>query len=149
VRDATVDAAAAIRRGLTRLAQRLRAERPSGALSSNKVSVLSHLYRHGPSSPGDVAAAEHQHPQSLTRVFADLERAGLLTREPSEHDGRQSVLTLTPAGRDALTADMGHRDAWLAVALATLTEAEVDVLRIAAQLMDRIADADVPQSPRR
>jgi hypothetical protein len=37
-------------------------------------------------------------------------------------------------------------DAWLRVALTTLTEAEVGVMRIAAALMDRVADADLPDT---
>jgi DNA-binding MarR family transcriptional regulator len=133
-------AAGGIRRGATRLAQRLRAERPPDALSANKVSVLSHLYRHGPSTPSEITAAEHQHPQSLTRVFAHLELAGLVSRSPSQRDGRAAVLSLNPAGQDALTRDMGERDAWLGRALDSLSNAEVDLLAIAAQLMEQLAD---------
>jgi len=133
---------AEIRRGVTRLAHRLRAERPADALSANKVSVLGHLYRHGPSTPGEVAAAEYQHPQSLTRVFAELGAAGLITRTRSDRDGRESVLTLTESGRDALTGDMAQRDAWLDEVLAGLTPTEVELLRIASALMERIAEPE-------
>jgi hypothetical protein len=35
---------------------------------------------------------------------------------------------------------MADRDAWLAEALGTLTAAEADILRVAAGLMDRLAD---------
>jgi DNA-binding MarR family transcriptional regulator len=123
------------------LAHRLRTERPAGALSANKVSVLTYLYRQGPSTPGQLAGAERQHPQSLTRVFADLEGGGLVVRSRSTLDGRQSVLEITAAGRDALAADMADRDRWLTSALAKLTETEVQVLRAAATLMDRLAEA--------
>jgi DNA-binding MarR family transcriptional regulator len=133
---------AEIRRGVTRLALRLRAERPDEALSANKIGVLGHLYRHGPSTPGEVAAAEYQHPQSLTRVFAELGTAGLITRSRSDRDGRESVLSLTEAGRDALTGDMAQRDAWLDEALAALTPTEVELLRIASALMERIAEPE-------
>ena len=122
-----------------RLARRLRAERPADALSSNKVGVLSHLYRFGASSPGDIAAAERQRPQSLTRVFAELESAGLVARAPNESDRRGAVLALTAAGGEALRRDMGHRDAWLADALEELSDREVDVLGLAAGIMDRLA----------
>jgi DNA-binding MarR family transcriptional regulator len=140
--------AEAIRAGVTRLARRLRAERPPTALSSNKITVLSHLYRFGPSTPSDIATAEHQHPQSLTRVFAELHSAGLVSRSPSERDGRQAVLAITEAGRDTLTADMAHRDAWLVRALHTLTDTEVGVLRIAAEILDRLSDARLPDPDR-
>lgn len=146
--DDRLDAAASIRRGATRLAQRLRAERPPGALSANKLSVLSYLGRHGPGTPGEIAAAEHQHPQSLTRVFAELELAGLVSRSRSDRDGRAAVLTLRPEGQKALARDMAQRDAWLAEALGTLTPAETGLLEIAAGLMERIAGIPAVEAAR-
>ncbi len=128
-----------LRRGTLRLARRLRAERPDGALSANKVLVLAHLRRAGPSTPGAIAEAEAQRPQSLTRVFTDLERGGLITRTRATEDRRASVLALTPAGLDALAADMAGRDAWLRGALEELSEAEVELLGIAGRLMEQVA----------
>src|SRR4051794_19184438 len=128
-----------VRRGTLRLARRLRAERPAGALSANKILVLAHLRHAGTATPGQIAEAERQRPQSLTRVFTELERDGLITRTRSADDRRASVLALTPAGRDALAADMADRDAWLTTALDELTEAEVELLGIAGRLLDRVA----------
>ncbi|MFI5957814.1 MarR family winged helix-turn-helix transcriptional regulator [Cryptosporangium sp. NPDC051539] len=133
------DRVVTIRRGVTRLARRLRVERPPSALSANKIAVLAALYRSGPSTPGAIAAAEHQQPQSLTRVFADLEADGLVLRVRSETDRRAWVLHLTDAGRDALHSDMAQRDAWLAVALDDLTEAERGLLEVAAGLLEDLA----------
>jgi DNA-binding MarR family transcriptional regulator len=110
------------------------------ALSSNKISVLGHLRRHGPSSPGEVAATERQQPQSLTRVFAELELAGLVRRSPNESDRRGAVLELTRDGAGALRRDMAHRDAWLAEALEELPDLDVEVLGLAAVIMDRLAE---------
>lgn len=132
--------AVALRRGTTGLGRRLRAERSSSALSSNKLAVLGHLHRRGPLSPGTITTAERQQPQSMTRVFAELERDGLITRTTSPDDRRAAVLGLTEQGRDALVADMAERDAWLAEALADLTPAEVRLLRIAGELMEQLAD---------
>lgn len=134
-------AAETIRQGATRLARRLRSARSAGAMSTNKISVLSHLYRYGPSTPGDVAAADRQQPQSLTRVFADLERDGLVIRATGAEDRRQSIIAITEAGRAALRHDVAERDDWLAGALAGLTETERQVLRLAAGLMEQIADS--------
>lgn len=91
-------------------------------------------------SAGALAAADHQQPQSLTRVFAELERDGLISRVRDDRDGRQRVLQLTTAGREALSRDMAERDAWLEVALTTLTATERQVVRLAGRLMDRLAD---------
>jgi DNA-binding MarR family transcriptional regulator len=147
VDDARVLAAAAeVRRGTARLARRLRAERSAGALSASKVGVLSWLHRAGPSTPGAVALAERQQPQSLTRVFAELERDGYLVRRSNEADRRGAVLELTERGRALLERDMSERDAWLAAALADLTDIEVEMLRLAGILLDRLADAN-PDMP--
>jgi DNA-binding MarR family transcriptional regulator len=128
------------RGAVARLARRLRAERPVDALSSNKIGVLSHLRRHGPSSPSEIAAAERQQPQSLTRVYAELEVAGLVRRSPNETDRRGAVLELTSAGAEVLRKDMAHRDTWLAAALDELPDLEVEVLGLAAVIMDRLAE---------
>ncbi|WP_261565964.1 MarR family winged helix-turn-helix transcriptional regulator [Frankia gtarii] len=138
-----MESAAAVRRAVTQVGRRLRAERPAGALSGTKLSVLSHLYRLGPSTPGAIAAAERHQPQSLSRTFAELQAAGLISRRPQERDRRAAVLSITPAGREALVRDMADRDAWLAQAMDIFTEAEVEMLRIAAGLLERLADRPV------
>lgn len=135
-----LDAATAIRQGTVRLARRVRAVRSAGALSTNKISVLSHLKRLGPSTPGEVAALDRQQPQSLTRVFAELERDGLVVRSADAGDRRQSIITITDAGVEELQRDVAERDAWLAAALAGLSETERQVLILAAALMEQIAD---------
>ncbi|MFC4508009.1 MULTISPECIES: MarR family winged helix-turn-helix transcriptional regulator [Streptomyces] len=139
---------AEIRQGVIRLARRLSAERPADGLSLNKSSVLGHLRRGGPMPAGALAAADHQQPQSLTRVFAELQRDGLISRSRDSQDGRQRVLELTDAGRRALAEDMAQRDAWLDVALDDLSPTERQVLLLAAGLMNRLADspAAVPGS---
>ena len=128
------------------MARRLRRERPPESLSATALSVLSHLYRQGSSTPGEIAAAEHQKAQSLTRVFAELQLEGLISRQRSERDGRESVLSLTRAGSRALAQDMRARDQWLQAALATLGETEIDVLLIAARILDRLSEAAPDQS---
>jgi DNA-binding MarR family transcriptional regulator len=139
---ALLPAATELRRAMARLSRRLRTERSPQALSTNKLLVLGYLYRHGPATPGRLAAAEHHRPQSLTRVFAELEQDGLVVRGGGTGDRRQVLLTLTAEGRQALAADMAERDAWLAEALTTLGENERDLLRIAARVLDRLADAE-------
>ena len=135
--------AARVRHGVLRFNRRLRQERGAGSLSPNQLTVLGHLRRNGPSTPGQVAEAERQRPQSLTRVFAELEAEGLIVREPGTTDRRRSVLSLTEEGRRALERDMAERDAWLAPALETLSETERGVLALAAEVMERLANAEV------
>jgi len=133
-------AAGALRRGTVGLARRLRAERPDDPISLGKVSLMSHLVRQGSLTPGQLATAERLQPQSLTRQLAELEAEGLVTRSTTEVDRRRSLISLTAAGRAALARDMHSRDRWLAGALAHLSPAERELLRIAASLMEQLAD---------
>jgi DNA-binding MarR family transcriptional regulator len=132
--------AAQVRRSVTQLARRLRAERSEDSLSSGKLSLLGHLVRRGPLAPSQLAAAEFVQLQSLTRLLAELEEAGLVDRAADPDDRRRTVVAVTAAGRAMLTKDMEGRDQWLARAMGELTQAERDVLRIAATLMERMAD---------
>jgi DNA-binding MarR family transcriptional regulator len=140
-KQSRTDSVADIRRGALRLSRRLRVERAPGALSTTKISVLSQVHRHGPVTPGEVARLESQRPQSLTRVFAELEKEGLIDRAQAEGDRRRASLTITREGLRVLGADMAERDAWLAEAIGHLTDTEVEVLRLAGRLMDQIADS--------
>ncbi len=134
------EVAPAVRAAVLRLGRRLRLERDRAALSNNKVAVLSHLSKTESSTPSRIARAERQHVQSLTRVFADLEAEGLIERRRAGDDARQAELAITPAGSAALDADMGARDAWLARAMRGLSDTDLGVLRLAADILDRLAD---------
>jgi DNA-binding MarR family transcriptional regulator len=134
------DVAPVLRAGVLRLARRLRVERDRSALSNAKIAVLSHLARVGTSSPSRISRDERQQPQSLTRVFAELEAGGLIERHPDAGDGRQSMLALTEGGRAALTADMELRDRWLADAMSGLSPTELGVLTLAAGIIERIGE---------
>jgi DNA-binding MarR family transcriptional regulator len=143
-----LQAAAVVRRGTTRLARRLRMERQQAEGTLLELAILAHLSRRGPMAPGELAAAERLQPQSLTRALARLERDGLAARAADHEDRRRSRLTVTEAGRAMLGRDMQQRDAWLAAAMGQeLTGAERGLLRLAGELMDRLAEAGTSVVP--
>jgi DNA-binding MarR family transcriptional regulator len=134
-------AARALRRGVLSLARRLQAERAANGLSLAKISVLGHLARRGELTPSALAAADRLRPQSLTRVLAELEADGLISRTRDLIDGRQRWVALTPLGRSTLAADMRQRDEWLAATMGrSLTEGERDLLVRAAAILERLAE---------
>jgi DNA-binding MarR family transcriptional regulator len=136
-------AATHVRRGVVSLGRRLRLGRSAASLTTLELSVLGDVHRRGPLSPGDLAAIERVQPQSLTRTLTSLEAHGLTVREPDPADGRRSLLAITEAGLTALRAEMDQRDNWLAAAMsAELTDAEIGLLRLAGELMERLGDAD-------
>jgi DNA-binding MarR family transcriptional regulator len=139
--EQVLGSASSLRRGVVRLSQRLRAERPGSSESLLRLGVLAHLNRSGPMTPGDLAALERLQPQSLTRTLASLEHDELVTRRADPADRRRALLAITDPGRDALRADMHERDAWLARAMAgALTPTERELLRLAGDLMNRLAE---------
>jgi len=75
----------------------------------------------------------------MTRIAASLEAAGLATRTDHPSDGRQVLLAASPTGVALLREDRRRRDAWLAQRLRELDQADRDVLRQAAQVLDRLA----------
>jgi len=143
VDDARAAAASEVRRGVISLARRLRLERDEVGLTALGLSVLGHLRRRGPMTPGELATAERVQPQSLTRTLAALETAGLVSREPDPADGRRSLLAITDYGQAALRAEMEQRDAWLAAAMAEqLNATEIGLLRLAGPLLARLSAAN-------
>jgi DNA-binding MarR family transcriptional regulator len=130
-----------VRVGVVRLARRLRRLPQTHQVSNQGVSVLGRLYQHSALTPRALADAERVTPQTLTRVLAGLEERGLVVRRGDPSDGRQSLLELTTAGRRVLHADTTLREEWLMAAMAAaLTPAEQQIVRVAAGLLDRIAD---------
>jgi DNA-binding MarR family transcriptional regulator len=133
--------ASALRLSVMRLARRLRAQRADTSLSLSQLAALATVDRHGPLTPGELAAHERVQPPSMTRVVAALETAGLVTRARHATDGRQVVLQVSEAGTALLQEDRRRRDAWLAQRLRDLPPADLAVLRQAAAVLDRLAGA--------
>jgi DNA-binding MarR family transcriptional regulator len=126
---------------MARLNRRLRAERIGYGLSLNRLSLLGLLCHNGPMTATALAAAERLQPQSLTRMLARLESDELIVRRPDETDRRQVLIDVTQKGVAVLAEDTRRREAWLAGAMAErLTPTERELLRLAAGLMDRLAD---------
>ena len=131
--------ASTLRLAVMRLARRMRSERADTSLTLTQLAALATLERHGPLTPRELAAAERVSPPSMTRISASLEAAGLATRTDHPSDGRQVLLAVTDAAVALLREDRRRRDAWLAQRLRELDQADRDVLRQAAQVLDRLA----------
>lgn len=139
--DAT-QCAVRVRRAVSTLSRRLRPLLQHDRISMAKLSVIGQLYRNGPTTPTDLAAAEGVKLQSLTRLLSELVAEGWLAREAHESDGRQSVLRLTAAGARRLTTAARSGDTTLAGVLqATLSESERALLLQACPLLERLGEA--------
>ena len=131
--------ASTLRLSVMRLARRMRAQRAETMLTLSQLAALATLDRHGPLTPGELAAHEKISPPSMTRLLAVLEAEGLVVRTAHPTDRRQVTLSVSPAGLDLLKEDRRRRDVWLAQRLQDLDPDELAVLQRAAGILDRLA----------
>jgi DNA-binding MarR family transcriptional regulator len=105
--------------------------------------VLGRLDREGTRSVSDLAVSERVRPQSMAQTVGDLEGDGLVERNPDPSDGRRALVSLTPAGLQALEADRRHREGWLVKAIEELPAEDQATVGRAIVLLRHLADADV------
>lgn len=128
-----------LRLSVMRLARRLRAEREDNSLTLTQIATLGTMARHGPMTLGELAAHEKVQPPSMTRIVSHLEDRGLAVREPRPDDRRLVMVRITGEAEALLAADRRRRDAWLACRLRELTPDELDALRRAAPVLEKLA----------
>jgi DNA-binding MarR family transcriptional regulator len=149
MRSAAVSAARLairLRASVSAVVRRLRAGAPPGALAPAKWSVLARLHGQGPLAPSELARHERVRLQTLTRLLAEVEAAGLISRAVDAADGRRRLLSLTAAGRTLLTAEVHRREASLRRAIQLrLTPAERGTLLEACALLEHLGEALQPQ----
>lgn len=133
--------ASELRTSVMRLARRLRRMRADSSLSLGQLAALGTLDRHGPMTPGELAAHERVQPPSMTRIVKALEETGYVTRTPHATDGRQVVVALTAEGVHLLKEDRRQREAWLTQRLRDLDPDDRELLHRAAEVLDRLGRA--------
>ena len=138
--------ATAMRISISRLARRLRVERlgfggTETVLSDIQLAALAALERHDSMTPGELAEHEKVQPPSMTRVIAVLEERGLVRREPHATDRRQVILTVTDDGRNLVQRVRRRREAWLAQRLQEHTPEELQILRAASPILEKISQS--------
>jgi DNA-binding MarR family transcriptional regulator len=121
-----------------------------GDLPSFGWALLLPLERHGAQRCGALAAQAGIDVSVASRQVAVLERAGHVERRPDPRDGRANLLSLTPAGEEAMAATRALRSDWALGALAGWDE---DDARTLSDLLDRLVDdletAGMPHGPAR
>lgn len=138
--------AIALALAMTRLRSRLREEAGMHrtGLSISQIGLLGRLIAEGPATAAYLAGAEHVSQQAIAQSLTTLKAEGLVAAKPDPNDGRKMLLSATTAGRALYEALHVSREAWLIRAIETaLTDEERAVLRDAAELMERLASADL------
>ena len=121
-----------------RLLRRLRREDSATGLPPARASALSVLVFGGPSSLGDLAAAEQVRAPTMSRVVAAMVADGLVAREGDPEDGRAVRLRATARGVRLLQQGRARRLRAFADMLSGLNDAELATVVEAADLLERV-----------
>jgi DNA-binding MarR family transcriptional regulator len=137
------ETAAALRLGITRMARRLRQEGLSGEggareLTPTNVAALATLERYGPLTPSELADLEQIKRPTATRALRCLNDAGLIERTPDPEDGRSALVSVNAAGAERLRRLRRRKNAYLARRMRSLDAEEAEVLRRAAEILERM-----------
>jgi DNA-binding MarR family transcriptional regulator len=139
--DATHALAGELRDVLAKLNRRLRAHARPEDVTPSQIAVIK-LLMNGPATVTALARAEGVRQQSMGATVASLEAAGMVAGAPDPNDGRQTVLSLTPACRRMINTARAKREDWLFHAIEThLKASEQKQLALAVELLKRIADS--------
>jgi DNA-binding MarR family transcriptional regulator len=124
-----------------KLKRRLREQASTRDLTPSQTAVLSHLDRAGPTTVTALARAEGVRSQSMGATVAVLEAAGMVQGAPDPNDGRQTILSLTPACRELFRSGRAARHDWLLRAIqAKLSAPEQAQLAASMVLLQRLVD---------
>jgi len=142
--DDVAELASRLRLAIARLSRRIRQKTAiAGDLTSSSQAALASIEARGPITLGELAAVEQVQPPTMTRIVARLEESGYVTRVVDSEDRRVVRAVITDAGRELLAASRTRRDAFLAMQVATLNDAERSLLARALPLLERLQD-DAP-----
>lgn len=130
-----------LRVALMRIVRRLRAEKSDADITDSQYAVLGLLDVKGPMTAASLAALERIRPPSMTRIVGSLLEAGLVERAAHPDDGRAQLVTLTPAGRDAVAETRRRRDEWLCRQLSQLSAEDRCTLARAAELLQGLSES--------
>ena len=133
--------AAQLRVAIFRTARRLRQE-AGVELGAALIAALGTIERHGPLTPSELADLERVKRPTATRMVTRLGVEGLILRARDPADGRSSLVSTSPGGRELLRRLRTRRTAYLARRLRELGPDEVAALGRAAEILERLLEGE-------
>ena len=118
-----------------RLNRRLRSA--GGGLSHGLLSALATVSKDGPMRLAELAQIEQVSAPSTTRLVAELEAQGLVSRRPDPDDGRAVLISVTAAGSDTVVRVRSARGAMVQELFGQLSDDEVSAIEAALPALER------------
>jgi DNA-binding MarR family transcriptional regulator len=126
--------------GMHRVVRHLRRNGTATALHPTQFIALLLIADEQPIRIGTIAARVPCSQPTATTTVAALETAGLVHREQDTLDGRATVVVLTPAGAEMVSAAGRHAAEDLAKLLDRLTPQERSLVLSAGAVLSKLAD---------
>ena len=133
--DARADVPARLAIVTGRLNRRLRTA--SGQLSHGLLSALATISKQGPVRLAELAQLESVSAPSTTRLVAELESKGLVSRESDPEDGRAVLISITPAGDRAVAVARAARAEMVAELFEGLEPGEIAAIAAAVPALEK------------
>jgi DNA-binding MarR family transcriptional regulator len=130
-----------LRLAIVRTARRLRQEAGSD-LGPARASALATIERHGPLAPSELAHRERIKRPTAARLLGSLEEAGLLTRVRDPEDGRGSIVSVTPEGRELIKRLRARKTAYLAKRMRDLPPEDLRALERATEVLEEMLEGE-------
>jgi DNA-binding MarR family transcriptional regulator len=131
---------ARIAAGFERFCEVFRRLTPREELSLTAASTLRRLERSGPHRLCELYAPEGVTQPAMTQLITRLEKDGLARRDNDPDDGRAVVVSITDAGRAAVTRRREGRASALSVLLAGLSAEDHAAILAALPALDRLSE---------
>ena len=126
-----------VRLACMRISRRVRFE-STDVIAPHQFSVMARL-EDAPRTSRELAGIERVSAPSMSRTVAGLVERGFVLRQADPTDGRQVILSLTPAGQTLLKDTRRRRDQWMATRLQSLSVEERETLARASEILLRVA----------
>ena len=140
-----LDVADRLHSAAIRLLRRVRVVDSESGLSAPKLSALSVLHFGGPTSLSALARVEQVRAPTMSKLVADLEADGLVTKRTDRKDQRGVRIEVTAKGRALMEEGRRKRLALLRNRLAALPRTDLHTLSAAADLVLRVAAEESPK----
>ena len=135
---ASREAADRIHSASIHLLRRVAREDVAAGVSAARLSALSVLVFAGPKTVSELAVMERVKVPTMSRLVAGMEAEGYVRRERHGTDARAVVLHATAEGRRTLERARELRLSMLEELLARASPGELETVRAAAEIVDRL-----------
>lgn len=122
-----------------RLNRRLRSA--GGGLSHGLLSALATVSKEGPMRLAELAQIEQVSAPSTTRLVAELEAQGLVSRRSDPDDGRAVLISITAAGSETVVRVRSARGAMVEELFGQLSADEIASIEAALPALERALEA--------